>query len=63
MPCAWDPVAEGEGLKRESTATAGERGEEFRPSGIRDTKGGDSFKKEPWVNCVECSLDIMRHVD
>lgn len=63
MFCVWDLVVEGEGFKRESIVTVGERGEEFRLSGIRDIKGGDSFKKELWVNCVECSLDIMRYVD
>lgn len=38
MFCVWDLVVEGEGFKRESIVTVGERGEEFRLSGIRELR-------------------------
>lgn len=38
MFCVWDLVVEGEGFKRESIVMVGERGEEFRLSGIRELR-------------------------
>lgn len=49
-----------------------QEGEQICPEGIeknlgqvwiKDAKKEERFKKEPGPNHVECSLDIMKHVD